>query len=114
MFIDVNVVFEGDVTLGDNVRIGMNNLLRDSRIGAGTNVRANCHIEGATLISNRELADRLSEVDGTGRILVYCREGTRSLEAIRLLYASGYTSVRHLKGGILAWIDEIDPSLARY
>ena len=73
-----------------------------------------CHIEGATLIPSGELADRLSEVDGSRPILVYCREGTRSLEAIRLLYYSGYTSVRHLMGGILAWIDEIDTSLPRY
>ncbi|MDP6776278.1 MAG: molybdopterin-synthase adenylyltransferase MoeB [Candidatus Latescibacteria bacterium] len=73
-----------------------------------------CHLEGATLIPSGELADRLSEVDGSKPILVYCRDGTRSLEAIRLLYHSGYTSVRHLKGGILAWIDEIDPSLPKY
>mgnify|MGYP001297809988 CR=1 FL=1 len=45
VFIDVNVVFEGDVTLGDGVRIGMNNLLRNSNIGDGTVVRAHCHIE---------------------------------------------------------------------
>ena len=48
VFIDVNVVFEGDVTLGDNVRIGMNNLVRNSRLGNGTSVRANCHIEEAS------------------------------------------------------------------
>jgi bifunctional UDP-N-acetylglucosamine pyrophosphorylase/glucosamine-1-phosphate N-acetyltransferase len=47
VFIDVNVVFEGKVTLGDNVRIGMNNLLRDSRLGNGTVLRANCHLEDA-------------------------------------------------------------------
>ena len=73
-----------------------------------------CHIEGATLIPNGQLADRLSEIDGSKPILVYCRDGSRSLDAIRLLYYSGYTSVRHLKGGIRAWIDEIDPSLPRY
>jgi len=48
VFIDVNVVFEGDVYLGDNVRIGMNNLVRNSTIGPGTVVRANCHIEEST------------------------------------------------------------------
>ncbi len=47
VFIDVNVIFEGDVVLGDNVSIRMNNLIRDSRIGNGTVIRANCHIEGA-------------------------------------------------------------------
>ncbi len=48
VFIDVNVVFEGDVTLGDNVRIGMNNLLRNSAVGRGTTIRANCHLEEAS------------------------------------------------------------------
>jgi bifunctional UDP-N-acetylglucosamine pyrophosphorylase/glucosamine-1-phosphate N-acetyltransferase len=47
VFIDVNAVFEGNVTLGDNVRIESNNVLRDSRIGAGTVIHPNCHIEGA-------------------------------------------------------------------
>jgi bifunctional UDP-N-acetylglucosamine pyrophosphorylase/glucosamine-1-phosphate N-acetyltransferase len=48
VFIDVNAVFEGDVTLEDNVRIESNNLIRDSHIGNGTVVHSNCHIEGAT------------------------------------------------------------------
>ena len=49
VFIDVNAVFEGDVTLGDNVNIESNNLVRDSRIGSGTVVHPNCHIEGASI-----------------------------------------------------------------
>jgi len=48
VFIDVNAVFEGDVTLGNGVRIESNNLIRDSRLGAGVVVHSNCHIEGAT------------------------------------------------------------------
>jgi bifunctional UDP-N-acetylglucosamine pyrophosphorylase/glucosamine-1-phosphate N-acetyltransferase len=48
VYIDVNTVFEGDVSLGDNVRVESNNLIRDSRIGSGTVVHSNCHIEGAT------------------------------------------------------------------
>jgi len=47
VYIDVNAIFEGDVILGDNVRIESNNLIRDSEIGAGTVVHSNCHIEGA-------------------------------------------------------------------
>ena len=52
VFIDVNVVFEGKVILGDNVTIKMNNLVRDSRIGSGTTIRANCHVEGAATGTN--------------------------------------------------------------
>ncbi|MFL6649450.1 MAG: bifunctional UDP-N-acetylglucosamine diphosphorylase/glucosamine-1-phosphate N-acetyltransferase GlmU [Sulfurifustaceae bacterium] len=47
--IDVNVIFEGKVTLGDGVRIGPNNMIRDTTIGAGSEVLANCVIEGAEI-----------------------------------------------------------------
>lgn len=55
VFIDVNAIFEGEVILGDNVRIEANNLIRDSKIGAGTVVHPNCHIEGATTGPNCEI-----------------------------------------------------------
>jgi bifunctional UDP-N-acetylglucosamine pyrophosphorylase/glucosamine-1-phosphate N-acetyltransferase len=55
VYIDVNAIFEGDVTLGDNVRIESNNLIRDSKIGTGTVVHSNCHIEGATTGPNCEI-----------------------------------------------------------
>jgi bifunctional UDP-N-acetylglucosamine pyrophosphorylase/glucosamine-1-phosphate N-acetyltransferase len=55
VFIDVNAVFEGDVELGDNVRIESNNLVRDSKLGAGTVVHSNCHLEGATTGADCEL-----------------------------------------------------------
>ena len=49
VFIDVNAVFEGEVELGDNVTIESNNLLRDCRIGDGSVVHSNSHIEGAVM-----------------------------------------------------------------
>jgi bifunctional UDP-N-acetylglucosamine pyrophosphorylase/glucosamine-1-phosphate N-acetyltransferase len=55
VFIDINAVFEGDVTLGDGVRIEPNNLVRDSHLGAGVVVHSNCHIEGATAGDNCEI-----------------------------------------------------------
>ena len=48
VFIDVNAVFEGDVELGDGTTIESNNLIRDSKLGPGSLVHSNCHIEGAT------------------------------------------------------------------
>lgn len=48
VFIDVNVVLEGDVHLGDNVRIESNNVIKQSQIGANTTVYPNCHIEDST------------------------------------------------------------------
>ena len=55
VFIDVNAVFEGEVTLGDGARIESNNLIRDSRLGPGTIVHSNCHIEGAITGDNCEI-----------------------------------------------------------
>ncbi len=55
VFIDVNAVFEGDVTLGDNVRIESNNLVRNSQIGAGTIVHPNSHIDGASTGADCEI-----------------------------------------------------------
>jgi bifunctional UDP-N-acetylglucosamine pyrophosphorylase / glucosamine-1-phosphate N-acetyltransferase len=48
VIIDVNVVFEGQVQLGDRVRIGPNCVLRNVNLGAGTQVRANSVLDGAT------------------------------------------------------------------
>ena len=47
--IDVNVVFEGKVFLGDRVRIGPNTIIKNSALGADTEVLANCVIEGASI-----------------------------------------------------------------
>lgn len=55
VFIDVNAVFEGDVILGDGTRIESNNLIRDSKLGAGTILHSNCHLEGATTGNNCEI-----------------------------------------------------------
>lgn len=55
VFIDVNAIFEGDVVLGDNVTIESNNVIRNSRLGEGTVVHPNCHIEGTTTDANCEI-----------------------------------------------------------
>ena len=55
VFIDVNAVFEGDVELGDGVTIESNNLVRDTKLGAGTVLHSNCHLEGATTGNNCEI-----------------------------------------------------------
>jgi bifunctional UDP-N-acetylglucosamine pyrophosphorylase/glucosamine-1-phosphate N-acetyltransferase len=52
VFIDVNVVFEGDVVLGDRVRIGPNCVVRNSRIGNDTEVFPCCVIDSATIGAN--------------------------------------------------------------
>jgi bifunctional UDP-N-acetylglucosamine pyrophosphorylase/glucosamine-1-phosphate N-acetyltransferase len=49
VLIDINVVFEGDVKLGDGVRVGANCLIRDAQIAAGTEIFANCSIDHAVI-----------------------------------------------------------------
>jgi len=49
VFVDVNVIFEGRVTLGDRVHIGAGCVVRDSEIGADTQVHPHCVIEGAVI-----------------------------------------------------------------
>ncbi|MDA0977073.1 MAG: bifunctional UDP-N-acetylglucosamine diphosphorylase/glucosamine-1-phosphate N-acetyltransferase GlmU [Proteobacteria bacterium] len=52
VFIDINVIFEGEVILGDNVSIGPNCVIKDCSIGSGTVVKANSVLEGAQVADN--------------------------------------------------------------
>jgi adenylyltransferase/sulfurtransferase len=56
----------------------------------------------------------LSELDSAAEIVVHCKSGGRSASAVALLREHGYPHVANLSGGILAWINEIDPSLPKY
>ena len=73
-----------------------------------------CRIEGAVLIPMRELPARAHELDPNADLVVQCRSGVRSASATAWLRQRGFTRARNLKGGILAWIDEVDPSLPKY
>ena len=55
VFIDVNAVFEGKVSLGDGAQIESNNLIRDSVVGAGSVIHSNCHIESAVMGADCEI-----------------------------------------------------------
>ena len=75
-----------------------------------------CRIPGSTLIPLGQLPARLNEVPtaaGSPEIIVHCKSGVRSARAVRLLQERGIAA-RNLKGGILAWIDRIDPTLPKY
>lgn len=47
-------------------------------------------------------------------LVLHCRSGARSAQAARALLAAGFTDVAHLAGGVLAWIDDVEPALPRY
>jgi bifunctional UDP-N-acetylglucosamine pyrophosphorylase/glucosamine-1-phosphate N-acetyltransferase len=55
VYIDVNVIIEGRVELGDNVAIGPNVIIRDTHVGTGTRIHANCVIEDASIGCNCEI-----------------------------------------------------------
>ena len=73
-----------------------------------------CRIPGSVLIPLGELPTRLSELAGRDDIIVHCKSGVRSGKAVRLLHEAGHAGARNLEGGILAWIDRIDPTLPKY
>ena len=72
-----------------------------------------CHLEGR-LIPLGTLPQRISELEASAHVVVHCRSGGRSARAVELLRASGFENAWNLHGGILAWIERIDPSLTRY
>ncbi len=73
-----------------------------------------CTIPGSTLISLGDLPSRLSELEGRRNIVVHCKSGVRSAKAVKLLREAGFGDAVNLQGGILAWIDRVDPSLPKY
>ena len=72
-----------------------------------------CNI-GGHLIPLGELPQRVSELDSSREIVAMCRSGKRSADAIRFLQQAGFRKILNLKGGILAWSDEVDPSMPKY
>ena len=78
--------------------------------------RAIVTISGATAVPLGSILDG-SGLDAIPRdrpVVLYCRSGVRSEQAAVSLLAAGYRDVAHLSGGVLAWIDEVEPSLTRY
>jgi len=69
---------------------------------------------GGTLIPQNDVPNRLAEIPRDREIIVQCRSGARSQRIAEFLKQSGYTQVANLAGGILAWSDEIDPSVQKY
>lgn len=69
---------------------------------------------GGQLIPLGTLPDRIPELDKSAHVIVHCKGGGRGAEATAALRRAGFENAWNLKGGILAWIDEVDPELSRY
>jgi adenylyltransferase/sulfurtransferase len=56
----------------------------------------------------------MGELDTAREIVVHCRTGVRSAKVVEMLEEHGYTKLHNLRGGIIAWAEEIDPRLPTY
>jgi len=72
-----------------------------------------CQI-GGHLIPLGDLPRRVSELDSSREIVAHCRSGKRSADAVAFLRQAGFKKIWNLKGGILAWSDEVDPRVPKY
>lgn len=73
-----------------------------------------CRIPGSVLIPLPTLPQRFRELAADREIVVHCKSGMRSAKAQQFLREQGYTNVKNLKGGILAWAKTIDPAMPTY
>jgi adenylyltransferase/sulfurtransferase len=72
-------------------------------------------IPGSVLIPLGEIPRRYEELgDKDGLVVTQCKSGVRSAKAAAFLRTAGFTNVKNLTGGILGWIDQVDPSQPKY
>lgn len=74
------------------------------------------HINGATLIPKDRIlsGEALAELPQDRPIVLHCKSGVRSAEALAAVKRAGFTDATHLQGGILAWAHQVDHSLPVY
>lgn len=61
-----------------------------------------------------DFASRIHELSRDEEIVVYCRSGSRSASVVQFMQAQGFERVLNLRGGVLGWQEDVDPSLTRY
>ena len=94
------------IDLGKNIQIID---VRDS------NEYAIARIPNSKLIPLSQIVERSKEIDPKLTAVLHCKGGLRSAKAINALKESGFTgTLINLKGGILAWSNEVDPSVPKY
>ena len=73
-------------------------------------------IPGATLIPKGDIlsGEALSRFPQDRQIVLHCKSGVRSAEALAAIKAAGFKDAVHVQGGILSWINTVDPSLPAY
>ena len=73
-------------------------------------------IPGATLIPKGEIlaGEALSRLPQDRQIVLHCKSGVRSAEALAAIKAAGFRDAVHVQGGVLSWIKQVDPTLPAY
>ena len=71
-------------------------------------------VAGVPLLPLSALPQRFTELDPNQQIYLHCKSGKRSMKALEFLRQQGFKYVKSVKGGISAWSDEIDHSIAKY
>lgn len=69
---------------------------------------------GGTLIPLATVEQNAGQISREKPVVVHCRSGKRSADAIQRLERMGYTNLYNLAGGILAWSDEVDATVPKY
>ncbi len=73
-------------------------------------------IPGATLIPKGEFLNgsALERMPQDKPIVLHCKSGARSAEVLAVLKSAGFADAVHVGGGVLAWVNQVDPSLPTY
>jgi adenylyltransferase/sulfurtransferase len=71
-------------------------------------------IPGSQLIPLGDVPKRYAELNPEDEIVVHCKMGGRSAKAADFLRSVGFKRVLNLKGGVLDWVDKVDPSQPKY
>lgn len=69
---------------------------------------------GQVNLPTGEFPQRIGELERETELVVYCRSGSRSEWAARMLIDAGFERVWNLRGGVLAWRQDVDPTLQAY
>ncbi|MCH2570273.1 MAG: molybdopterin-synthase adenylyltransferase MoeB [Planctomycetes bacterium] len=73
-----------------------------------------CKLPESVLIPLSQLPQRTGELDPDKEIIVHCKTGQRSAQAVEFLRQAGFQKVKNLLGGIEAWAEEIDADMPTY
>ena len=71
-------------------------------------------VNGVPLLPLSQLGQRFTELDPNTQYYLHCKSGVRSLKALAFLREQGFKHLKSVKGGILAWSDEMDPHVPKY